>query len=75
MNAEELVKEIATESPITAAATYNFCRYCDVGWAEDDYQLWQDNQVRLENEPDNRLRFSHHEPDCLWVRANEICSK
>lgn len=68
----DLVQEIATGSPITSYGETNFCRYCEVSWAEDSWAEYLKNAENPDAKNQAGWRVSHHDNDCLWVRANNL---
>lgn len=82
----DLVKQIASDSPITPLDEINVCKFCDSSWAESSYDDYLAHQKAIDgytvtDKPQwgtpaasalFNLRNAHHHDDCLWVRANEV---
>lgn len=76
----ELLKEVAEDSPITEILPeVNGCRYCQQSWAERSYDTYLENEAKIAVDPDarqsngiHRIRWEHHNTDCLWVKANKL---
>jgi len=75
---DKLVKDIAEDGPITSWDETNYCRFCNITWAEDTFDEYLENEISLAVDPGARTRtgsriaWEHHEKDCVWVRANTI---
>lgn len=87
MTAEELVKQIAEENPITAQGEINECKFCGTSWAEENFDKYlhhanEMHEIRAAADTEQKrvqvasklwnLTHTHHDSDCLWIEANRI---
>lgn len=83
MDELDFIKELAKEHPITFGdSEVNYCKFCDKSWAEWDYEEYLKNEEKIvpfkdkkyENMPYEirHLIWNHHDPECWWIRANQI---